>query len=170
MNQKKMAEQTIQIIQYQPQYADAFRQLNLNWIEKYFVVEPEDLKMLNNPQGSIIDPGGFIVFAKYENEIVGTCALINLGNGTFELAKMAVSENMQGKQIGYKIGLEIIGIAKQNNAQRVILETNSSLKPALKLYEKLGFVYIPLTQEQKDRYKRADVMMELILKSGNPIT
>lgn len=158
-----MAEETVQIIQYDPKYADAFKQLNLNWIEKYFVVEPEDLKMLNDPQHYIVDPGGFIVFAKYENEIVGTCALVKQDNGIFELAKMAVSENMQGKQIGYRIGLEVISIAKENNAQRVILETNSSLKPALKLYEKLGFVYIPLTQEQKDRYKRADVMMELIL-------
>lgn len=90
--------------------------------------------------------------------------MINQSDGIFELAKMAVTENMQGKQIGYKVGLEIIAIAKQNKAQKIILETNSSLKPALHLYEKLGFVYVPLTQEQKDRYKRADVMMELVLK------
>ncbi|MEP7170742.1 MAG: GNAT family N-acetyltransferase, partial [Bacteroidota bacterium] len=146
-----MAEKNIQIIQYHPKYADAFRQLNLNWIKKYFVVEPEDLKMLNGPQHYIIDTGGFIVFAKYENTIVGTCALIKQDNKTFELAKMAVTQNMQGKQIGYKIGLGIIEIAKQNNAEGIILETNSSLKPALHLYEKLGFEYIPITQEQKDR-------------------
>jgi N-acetylglutamate synthase-like GNAT family acetyltransferase len=156
-----MQDSTIQLIQFEPQYANAFRELNLNWIRKFFVVEPEDSKMLNDPKQYIIDPGGSIVFARYKNEIVGACALIRQDSKTFELAKMAVSENMQGKQIGYKIGLEIIRIARQNNAERVILETNSSLKPALNLYEKLGFVYIPLTQEQKDRYKRADVMMEL---------
>ena len=77
---------------------------------------------------------------------------------------MAVTENMRGKHIGYKIGLEIIEIGKQNKAQKIVLETNSSLKPALHLYEKLGFVYVPITQEQKDRYKRADVMMELVLE------
>ena len=156
-----MHDSTIQLIQFEPQYANAFRELNLNWIRKFFVVEPEDSKMLNDPQQYIIDPGGSIVFARYKNEIVGTCALIRQDSETFELAKMAVTENMQGKQIGYKVGLEIINIAKQNNAEKIILETNSSLKPALNLYEKLGFIYIPLTQEQKDRYKRADVMMEL---------
>src|SRR6185436_2351929 len=156
-----MEEENIELIQYRPEYADAFRELNLHWIKKFFVVETEDLKMLNDPQYQIIDNGGFIVFAKYKNEIVGTCALIKQNNNTYELAKMAVSENMQGKQIGYKIGLEMIRIAKENNAQKVVLDTNSSLKPALHLYEKLGFVYIPVTQEQKDRYQRADTMMEL---------
>jgi N-acetylglutamate synthase-like GNAT family acetyltransferase len=159
-----MMEENIRIIQYRSEYADAFRQLNLDWIKKYFVVEPEDSKMLNEPQHYIIEKGGFIVFAKYKNDIVGTCALIKQNNNIYELAKMAVSENMQGKQIGYKIGLEIISIAKQNNAEKIILETNSSLKTAIHLYEKLGFVHIPITQEQKDRYQRADVMMELILK------
>ena len=154
-------EENIRLVSYKAEYADIFRELNLNWIKKYFVVEAEDSKMLNDPQHYIIDPGGFIVFAEYENEIVGTCALVKQNDSTYELAKMAVSENMQGKQIGFKIGLEIIRIAKENNAEKIILETNSSLKPALHLYEKLGFVYIPLTQEQKDRYKRADVMMEL---------
>ena len=160
-----MAEENIQIINYYPEFADTFKELNIHWIKKYFEVEPEDLKMLNDPQQHIIDTGGFIVFAKCENEIVGTCALIKNRNGVFELAKMAITENMQGKHIGLKIGLKIIEIAKQNKAQKIILETNSSLKPALNLYEKLGFVYVPLTQEQKDRYKRADVMMELNLKS-----
>lgn len=158
-----LKETKIDFINFEPSFASKFRELNLAWIQKYFVVEPEDLRLLNDPQNLIIEPGGFIVFAKNENEIVGTCALIKQDAHAFELAKMCVAENMQGKHIGYKMGKEMIHIAKKHHAKRIVLETNSSLKPALALYEKLGFQYIPITQQQKDRYQRADIMMELIL-------
>ena len=66
-------------------------------------VEKTDLPMLNNPKKNIIDKGGYILFAKYKNKIVGTAALIFSEKGNYELAKMAVTEGYQGKQIGKKL-------------------------------------------------------------------
>ena len=43
--------------------AIVFKTLNLEWIEEFFVVEEEDLKILSNPKSYVIDKGGEIFFA-----------------------------------------------------------------------------------------------------------
>ncbi|MEP7264310.1 MAG: GNAT family N-acetyltransferase [Bacteroidota bacterium] len=154
----------IHIIPFSEELADDFRELNLAWIRKYFKVEEEDSRMLNYPAELIINKGGFIVFAVDEKVIVGTCALIKVDDNCFELAKMATREDYQGRGIGYSMGLALLKIAADAGAEKVMLDTNSSLKAALHLYEKLGFKYIPVAKEQQMRYERVDVMMEIILK------
>ena len=62
------------------------------WIEKYFVVLPSDEFVLTNPTESIIDKGGYIYFAKVDNEIVGTFAMIKVDEYIYEIAKMAVTD------------------------------------------------------------------------------
>src|SRR3954452_19558908 len=89
---------------YNKEYAKDFKQLNVEWIEKYFVVEEHDLEQLSNPQENIIDNGGEILFAICEEEVAGVCTLIKTGEYEFELAKMAVSPLFRGKQVGYKLG------------------------------------------------------------------
>jgi GNAT superfamily N-acetyltransferase len=149
----------VTIIGFRDELASYFTELNLLWIRKYFQVEEEDERMLNHPREMIIDKGGYIVFAEEDDEIVGTCALIKIDDETYELAKMATREDRQGKGIGYLVGKAMLDIADRAGASRVILDTNSSLQPAINLYKKLGFVQVPITDEQKARYVRADVMM-----------
>jgi GNAT superfamily N-acetyltransferase len=93
--------------------------------------------------------------------VAGVCALIKTADNEFELAKMAVSPNFQGKQIGYKLGLYTIEMAKSFGAKRIWLESNRRLTPALNLYRKLGFKEIPLTFTP---YERADIRMELVFE------
>lgn len=149
----------ITIVQYDEKYAPDFKQLNIEWIEKYFVVEPHDLEQLSNPTPYIINKGGYIVFALHNGKAVGTCALIKTGEQEFELAKMAVSPVMQGKQVGKLIGLAVIEKAKEAGAKRIWLESNRILTPAINLYRRLGFVEIPSTGSL---YARADIKMEML--------
>lgn len=152
----------VKIVEYDPKYQQDFRDLNEEWISKFFKMEASDYKMLDHPEEYIINKGGHIVFALLNNEVVGTCALIKTSDEPliFELAKMAVSPKSQGKKIGYLIGQELIDKAKQLKAKEVFLETNSSLVPAIKLYEKLGFQHIPVIDSP---YERADTKMLLDL-------
>jgi N-acetylglutamate synthase-like GNAT family acetyltransferase len=152
------AMESVTILEYAPEYAGDFKRLNIEWIEKYFVVEEHDLEQLNNPEEYIISKGGYILFAQYNNEIVGVCALIKTNDKSFELAKMAVSSNVQGKQIGTTLGLATLNKAKAEGANHVWLESNRILKPAIHLYEKLGFVEIPIADTP---YARADIKMEV---------
>jgi N-acetylglutamate synthase-like GNAT family acetyltransferase len=77
---------------------DAFRALNQQWIEKYFVLEEKDRLTLNQPEKYILAPGGHIYFALMDEEIVGCCALIANGKHSYEVAKMAVSENRHNQE------------------------------------------------------------------------
>lgn len=150
----------IEIVDYRPAYAIVFRELNYEWIRKYFSIEESDRKLLEDPKRYILDEGGAILIALYEGSPVGTCALIKMDDETYELAKMAVSEKAQGQKIGWKIGKAILEKAKELGAKRIFLETNSSLAPAINLYKKLGFTD---ASGQDSPYDRCNVQMELVL-------
>ncbi len=150
----------VTIVPYQPKYAADYKKLNIAWIEKYFVVEAHDIEQLDDPETYIISKGGHILFAKFEGKIVGTCALIKNADDEYELAKMAVAEEMRGKQIGKLLGQAAIEQARAAGAKRVWLESNRILTTALNLYTRLGFAEIPVTSTP---YARADIRMEIWL-------
>jgi DNA-binding MarR family transcriptional regulator len=147
------------IVEFDSRYQSAFRQLNEEWITKYFRMEETDHKALDHPIEYIIDRGGYILMALYLNEPVGTCALIRMDDGAFELAKMAVAPAAQGLGIGYLLGKACIEKARAKGAWRVYLESNTMLKPAINLYHKLGF---RKTSGLPSPYERSNIQMELI--------
>jgi len=165
VTEKKKARETtkVTIIPYRPEYQDAFRSLNVEWISTYFTMEAADYKALDNPQGYILDKGGHILIALYAGQPVGACALIKMEDPEydFELAKMAVSPNMQGKNIGFLLGAAIVEKARSLGASKIYLESNTILKPAINLYHKLGFVKIA---GHPTPYARCNIQMELLLK------
>ena len=146
------------ILEYEPGLAGYFKQLNIDWIEKFFKVEPHDLEQLDNPDHYIIDKGGYIFFVECNGEIAGTCALIKTGEKEYELAKMGVSEKFQGKQLGKKLGIAAVEKAKELEATKLWLESNRRLTTALNLYRSLGFVEVPSIETP---YARADIRMEM---------
>ena len=149
----------VQIIDYTDEYHAAFKALNEEWISTYFKMEAADYKALDHPKEYILDKGGFIFVALYEGEPVGVCALIKMEDkGSYELAKMAVSPKVQGKSIGYLLGRTVIEKARSLGAKRVYLESNTTLKPAINLYYKLGFEKIT---GQPSPYERCNIQMEL---------
>lgn len=87
---------------------------------------------------------------------------MNDANYDFEMAKMAVSPNAQGKNIGGLLGQAVVDAAKQLGASKLYLESNTILKPAISLYQKLGFQKIA---GQATPYKRCNIQMELNLNN-----
>ena len=150
----------ISIVPYQSQYASAFYSLNKQWIETFFVMEPEDYRTLENPETYIIDQGGFIFVALLDEKPVGVCALIKRENNEFELSKMAVFPAAQGLKIGLLLAQNIIEKARAIHVEKLFLISNSKLIPALTLYEKVGFRYI---KKFKSVYSRGNVKMEMVL-------
>jgi GNAT superfamily N-acetyltransferase len=164
---KHTATQTsLSVRSFQPGDAPHFASLNEAWIREFFSLEEDDRRLLGDPEREILDKGGRILFATLGPEIVGTCALIPLEAGTYELGKMAVRKNEQGHGIGRKLLGRMLEEASAVGARRVILHTNSRLLNAIHLYESFGFRHIPGEQAQHGPYARADVAMELDL-SGN---
>jgi DNA-binding MarR family transcriptional regulator/N-acetylglutamate synthase-like GNAT family acetyltransferase len=162
--QKKERESLmVEIVDYVPAYQQAFKDLNKEWISKYFKMEEADNAALDNIKEYILDNGGHILVALYNNEPVGVCALLKLTDDEYdyELAKMAVSPKAQGKNIGWLLGQAIINKAKSLGASKIYLESNTILKPAINLYHKLGF---QKTGGRGTPYKRCNIQMELNLK------
>lgn len=150
----------IEWLTYEEKYKNDLKQLSYEWLEKYVSVEPEDVRILENPEEIIIKPGGEIIFARYEGEIVGTVSLIKVDEQTFELAKLAVTEKSQGLKIGNQLMDKALEFAKSKRATKVILYTNRILISAIAVYQKYGFVEIPLIE---NKYLESDLKMEKIL-------
>ena len=147
----------VEIVDYSPQYRENFKILNLAWIERDFELEPSDVEALDYPEETILQPGGCIILARLEDGIVGTCALKKLDAHTFELVKMTVAESMRGKNIGRLLGKAILEKARELGARKVLVESNTCLKPAINLYRSLGF---RRTTGTPSPYARCNIQME----------
>lgn len=146
----------VAIIPFEPRYAADFKRLNIEWLEKYFRVEPIDEEVLSKPLG-IVREGGAIFLARFRGAIVGTCALLHAGNGRYELSKMAVTAGHQGLGIGRRLIEAVIAEYRSKGAHELFLESNSKLTPAITLYESSGFVHA--SRPEPSHYERSDVYM-----------
>ena len=153
---------TVDIITFEQQYAKVFYDLNIQWLQTYFYVEPYDHEVLSKPEQYIINKGGHIFFAKLNNLVIGTVALMPIGNeGLFELTKMAVSPNHRGFKIGQQLMHFCIDYAQNiMGLHKLILYSNRTLENAIYIYKKYGFIEVSI--EPNSPYKRSDIKMELV--------
>ncbi|MCX7549782.1 GNAT family N-acetyltransferase [Xanthomarina sp. F2636L] len=149
----------IEIIPFNSAYSKEFYTLNVQWLKKYFYVEPFDEEVLSNPKKYIIDKGGFIFFVLLNNQAIGTVALMPIQEkGTFELTKMAVSPKYRGQNIGQKLMQHCLDFAKEQEFKRLLLYSSKKLENAIYIYRKFGFVEVPV--EENCTYARCDIKME----------
>ncbi len=149
--------------EYRAGDAAVFRRLNEEWIAKYFFLEEKDIEILTDPERHILQPGGAIYFATRDAEILGCCALIVNGPGSYELAKMAVREDLRNQGIGRALLAHVIESARKKGARKVTLETSSKLTNAIHVYELSGFVHVDPAEHEPSPYQRANVFMEMLL-------
>jgi GNAT superfamily N-acetyltransferase len=151
---------TIEIIDYSDQYAEDFKRLNLEWLEKYNLLETHDQEVIDDPRGTILNTGGAIYLAKAGDAIVGSAGLAKTGIAELELAKMAVTPAWQGKGISRLLIEKCLEKAKALGAEKVSLFSNHQLTTAIGLYEKYGFRHVEVADSP---FATADVKMELDL-------
>jgi GNAT superfamily N-acetyltransferase len=160
---KKMREaRDVQIVSYQSKYRSVFQKLNEEWIKLYFKMEKPDREALENPEKYILNRNGHIFVALLNGKPVGVCALVKRDDTKYpyELAKMAVAAEARGKNIGLLLGKAVIAKAAELKAERLYLESNTILKPAIGLYQKLGFKKVV---GPKTPYERCNIQMQLTL-------
>ncbi|MDF3025841.1 MAG: GCN5-related N-acetyltransferase [Fluviicola sp.] len=151
---------SIEIIDYSDELKEYIKTLNYEWLEEHFYVEEGDEISLSNPKEHILDKGGFIFYARYNNEIVGTASLLKKTDEVFELGKMAVAKNAQGLGIGKILMDHCLTFAKENQIKKLILYSNTKLETAIHLYHKYGFVEVEMEQ---GIYARGNIKMEKTL-------
>jgi GNAT superfamily N-acetyltransferase len=151
---------SIQIFSYRPEFQSHFESINKAWVTRYFSLEPFDLEQLERPEEAILAKGGVILFAQFDNEIVGTVGLIPKDAQTCEMIKMGVLDRAQGQGIGRALGEAILEVAREMGFSKMVLYSNTKLTAALSVYQKLGFCEV---KEDFGGYGRCDIKMELKL-------
>ena len=149
------------IVGYDDSLAQDFYEITREWVEDMFTLEDNDILLMKDPKGSIIDKGGIILFVKDETlGIIGTCALVPVGDGSFELTKMGVRTSARGRKAGAFLLREILKHARSLGIDELFLLTNKKCEAAIHLYEKAGFVHdAGLLARYGARYERANVAM-----------
>ena len=148
------------IIDYEDQYIKDFQRLNLEWLEKFDLVESHDLEILDHPRENVIDRGGFIFLLKDNDAVVGSAGIFKINDKEYELIKMSVAPQHRGKKFGDVLLEKCIAKAKEMKASKIILFSNSNLQTAIRLYERFGFKHMEVVDAP---FETADIKMELEL-------
>ena len=145
---------TIEVNTYLPSYKQEIIDLILHIQQNEFGI-PITLEAqpdLNNiPSFYQKDKGNFWV-AVIENKVVGTIALLDIGNSRGALRKMFVHKDFRGKEygIGQILLNTLLEWARQNNFKEILLGTTEKFIAAQRFYEKNGFGEIDKQSLPKD--------------------
>ncbi|HIQ99063.1 MAG TPA: GNAT family N-acetyltransferase [Candidatus Scybalocola faecavium] len=147
----------MEIIPYQEKYKKDFAQLNLVWIKKYFKVEPQDVKMLDNVE-DFLEKGAAVYFAVEQGRAIATCMVNPAGGQVWEICKLATDERYRGKGAGSAVLKACMDYAKEHGAKKLMIVSNTVLSAAMHLYAKAGFKEVPVDYME---YDRVNIQLEL---------
>lgn len=161
LESRALARTDLAVREYSDDLKQSFYDINAEWIQSMFALESLDRKILENPRETILDPGGVILFAESkELGVVGTCALMKIEEGVFELTKMGVLERARGRGAGELLLEAALIRASTMKIETLYLLTNSKCVAAIKLYEKLGFIHdAEIMKRYGAEYARCNVAM-----------
>jgi N-acetylglutamate synthase-like GNAT family acetyltransferase len=151
----------LRIAEFRDDLAQAFHDINAQWIEGMFIMEATDRKVLEHPREMIIDRDGVILFVEAEDlGIVGAVALMKTDEGVYELTKMGVLESARGRKGGEFLLAACIDRARSMDMTCLYLLTNHICEAAIHLYEKAGFQHdADIMARYGKTYERCDVAM-----------
>ncbi len=95
----------------------------------------------------VMDGQGAFFIAWLDEVGVGCGAVRRLDENTAELKRMYVDPQVRGQGVGRALVESLEREARALGVTRVVLETGTRLAPAIRMYEGLGYVRIPLFGE-----------------------
>ena len=76
-----MSMDGIRVVAFDPRWREDFAALNIEWLQRWFVVEPFDREVLGNPEHYILADGGRILFAVDQSTLSPEGRNILIGGG-----------------------------------------------------------------------------------------
>lgn len=113
--------------------------------QKEFLINitPEQQPDLKNIKSFYQNKNGNFWIAVHDEIVVGTIALLDIGNDEVALRKMFVKKEYRGKQgVAKKLLEEALTWAKAKKIKTIYLGTTSAFLAAHRFYEKNGFIEI----------------------------
>jgi putative acetyltransferase len=97
-----------------------------------------DSDILNIEQSYLRNNGAFKVLTD-DKKIIGSFGIFKISTNICELRKMYLYKSYHGQGLGRRMMIDAINVAKCLGYMEMVLETNSRLEEAKRLYEKFGF-------------------------------
>lgn len=151
-----MKNNTVEIIEYDRKYKDEYINLNMRWLLEYDLLEDKDEIIIQNVEREILDKNGKVYLLRKNEKIIGTVGLKPSSHDTVEILKLAVDSDFKGLGLGSKLMGKAIKESYELGYKNIVLYTNSKLKAAIGLYEKLGFKKVDLDDSH---YEEVDIKM-----------
>lgn len=150
----------MKVVPYEPKYKNIFVAMNKAWIEEMFVLEPEDVELLNNIE-KIIAKGAEIFFTLDDDgEVLACCMLEPHDTGDWEIAKFASSGKVKGAgTLCFEACMES---ARRKGLKKILIVSNTKCAAGIHIYKKAGFREIPV-DKKLFHYDRANIAFEKYL-------
>lgn len=153
----------MKIVKYKKEYRKDFVELNTQWLERFFTVEPVDRDMMDRVD-ELIEKGAMVYFAVENDKVMATCMAMPLENDVWEICKLAAIGQYTGTGAGSAVFKACMEYAISKGAEKLSLISCRSLEPAIHIYKKFGFKEVPLKKEYWGAEK-ADIEMEYVVKN-----
>tara|TARA_Y100001956_G_scaffold1729_1_gene1997 strand:+ start:272 stop:757 length:486 start_codon:yes stop_codon:yes gene_type:complete len=110
---------------------------------------PSDPEVEAMSQYYTLDKNSLYLVATLDGKIVGGCGLAPFqgSKSVCELKKLFLLPESRGFGIGVQLSQQCLTFAKEQGFTSCYLDTLSSMKSAISLYEKLGFDHLPAPLE-----------------------
>lgn len=155
----------MRVVPYDKKYKNDFINMNKAWIEKMFNLEETDFIEFNSIDNAI-NEGANIFFTLDDNDNVMACSMVApRDNGEWEIFKFAAKNLYTGTGAGNLCFKACISYAKEMNAKKIIIVSNTKCEAAIHLYRKNGFIEVEVDRN-KFPFERGNIAFELELNNN----
>lgn len=136
------------MIQFQEAKSPEAFQLAVNLFKEYADQIETDLSFQNfaeeleNIEHQYSKPWGTLYLIYHNEELVGCFAIRKFESTICELKRMYLRATVRGAGLGKTMVMEAIDAARSMQYQKMRLDTLPTMKPAIELYQKVGFYEI----------------------------
>jgi putative acetyltransferase len=114
--------------------------------------------------GKYAAPGGRLILALESDQPMGCAALRPINKQVCELKRMYVLPRYRGHGVGKAVAKALIQEASRIGYKVMRLDTGDFLRPAIILYESLGFKRIAPYNDVPEQIRSMAIFMELVLE------
>lgn len=107
---------------------------------RFGVGSPTDAELHELPASYAAKGGAFWIATSNEGRLLGTCGVIPLEGGVYELRKMYLDPSSRGVGLGSRMLDVAVAWAREHGATMIVLDTIESMTRAISFYEQNGFI------------------------------